>query len=136
MREVITTVVVRCNICGEKHTDMHPVENRVFAWQGREREMDLCPTDLKEVETMFEALIEKSQAVERKGTTRATRPRTPPYTNDTRIREFLNEATGLYGCPGKTVGPDGQEHSCGRQFDTPNGLAIHHKRKHGEHLLS
>lgn len=135
MREVVVTETIRCDVCREKSTEMHPVDTKAFSWGYREYEIDLCPTDLKEIDTMFEALIDKGRRSDRKSTVRASRPRTAPYTNDTRVRQFFNEETGLYVCPGVTM-VEGVEHACGRQFDTPNGLAIHHKRKHGEHLLS
>ena len=135
MREIVVTETLRCDFCNEKHTEMHPVESRRFTWSGQEREIDLCPTDLKEVDHMIETLVEKAHRPERKTATKSSRPRTAPYTNDTRVKAFLNETSGMYECPGETQVEGEEPVRCSRQFTTPNGLAIHHKRKHGTHLL-
>jgi hypothetical protein len=110
---------------------MHPVESRTFSWAGQEREIDLCPTDLKEVSHMFETLLEKGRRPERK-TTRAT-TRKAPYSGDTRFNEWYNQSTGMFECP--AVLTDGErEHKCSRKFTTANGLAVHHARTHGSNL--
>lgn len=128
MREVVVTETLRCDFCGEKHTDMHPVETRTFSWNNQEREVDLCPTDLKEVSHMFETLMEKGRRPERK-TTRAT-TRKAPYSGDTRFNQWYDENSQRFVCPGSHE--DGRK--CERSFTTANGLAVHHKRRHGTNL--
>jgi hypothetical protein len=130
MREVITNVIMRCDLCGSAGSE---VTTKTFAWDGQEREVDLCEVDLKEVATMFDALMEKSRRPEGTRTKRAVTKR-PPYSGDTRFNEWYNKETGLFECPGVTQREGGVEHRCTRQFDTPNGLAVHHKRKHGSKL--
>ena len=124
MREVVVTETLRCDFCGEKHTDMHPVVTRMFSWSGQEREIDLCPTDLKEVEHMFETLIEKGRRPEGSRRTRSN-GRKAPYSGDTRFNQWYDSATQMFGCPAD---------DCGRRFTSANGLAVHHSRKHGSLL--
>jgi hypothetical protein len=129
MREVVTNVIMRCDLCGSASSE---IATKSFAWDGQEREVDLCEVDLKEVTNMFDALMEKSRRPEGVRTKRVNKRK--PYSGDTRFNQWYNEQTGLFSCPGVSMREGGVEHRCTRQFDSPNGLAVHHARKHGAKL--
>lgn len=130
MREVVVTEHVRCDFCHEKSTEMHPVTTDIpFAWKGQDRLLDLCDQDRKEVEHMFETLMEKSRRPDR-ATAKTSRTRKAPYSGDTRFNAWYDQETQRFVCPGKH--DDGAP--CQRSFTTANGLAVHHKRQHGSSL--
>lgn len=124
---------MRCDLCGSTGTASEPIVTRLYVWDGQEREVDLCALDIKEVTTMFEALMEKSRRPEGSRTRRSASSRKTPYSGDTRFNEWYNASTSMFECPGVDR-RDGGEHKCTRQFTSANGLAVHHKRKHGANL--
>lgn len=134
-REVITTIKLRCDICNSVGTELDPIVTKEYTWENRSWEIDLCPVDQKQVGEMFEALNEKARRPERNSKPkRSASGRRAPYSGDTRFNQWWNEELGMFVCPFiEDAGLD-NEHNCPRKFETANGLAIHHERKHGIRL--
>lgn len=130
VREVITNVVVRCDICGEEDL-IHPISTMEFSWNGQNREADICDLDLKEITPIFDVLMEKSRRPEQ---TAKKIKRSSPYSKDKRLDQYLNTSTSMYECPATVSRHGEEEFPCRRQFTTPGGLAIHHARKHGKSI--